>query len=123
MSSKKTILVIDDDNFIRDSLIEMLKTMNSDLKIISAEHGIQGLHILKSENPDAIFVDYNMPFMDGVQFLKTLHSSKKLDKYKVVMMSAELCSAEDKLSEEIKLDAKIKKPFNLSRIEKLLKEI
>ena len=64
------ILLIDDDEWIRDSLRLFFEGEECHLKAI--EKAEEGLKILKNENYDIIIVDYRLPDMDGLEFLKQI---------------------------------------------------
>jgi len=64
------ILIIDDDESIRDSCRQVLK--NSGYEIHTAEDGEKGLHLTKELNPDLILLDLKMPGMSGNEVLKRL---------------------------------------------------
>jgi len=104
----KTILLVDDDeatNFIHEMVI---KQMNCTENIVVRENGIEALEYLKSTiegkhpQPDLIFLDINMPAMDGWEFLEEYKSLPKnqLAKSVVVMLTTSL-NPEDKDKAEI----------------------
>jgi putative two-component system response regulator len=68
------ILVIDDEDFVRDTIKDYL--MDSGFEVCSAGDGEEGLKVFNEEEPDAVLVDLNMPRMDGFAFLEQL---KKID--------------------------------------------
>ena len=63
----KTCLVVDDSSVIRKIARRILEEMN--FQIIEAEDGEKALEVCKRELPDAILLDWNMPVMDGYEFL------------------------------------------------------
>ena len=67
--NKKKVLVVDDASFIRNFLAEQL---SKEYQIITAEDGEEGLEIFKSESPDAVFLDINMPKLGGVDALRQM---------------------------------------------------
>ena len=71
----KKILVIDDDENIR----ELLKLEFSDLgyRIILADSAFSGLHILKIEEVDMVILDVKMPGMDGIEALEKFMSIRR----------------------------------------------
>lgn len=67
-----TILVIDDDTIVRESIVTYLK--GSGFKTLEAENGQQGLHIFRECKPDLILCDLRMPVMDGLTMLSQVRS-------------------------------------------------
>src|SRR5207302_11277442 len=66
----KTCLVVDDSSVIRKVARRILEGL--DFKISEAEDGQQALEQCRSAMPDAVLLDWNMPVMDGYDFLKAL---------------------------------------------------
>lgn len=64
----KKILIIDDDQSIRKTLSNYLKKLN--YEVFSAENGLQGIEIIKTEHPDLVITDIHMPEADGFEVLK-----------------------------------------------------
>ncbi|NEQ65597.1 MAG: response regulator, partial [Symploca sp. SIO2D2] len=59
----KKILVIEDEELIRNNLMDILQ--DEGFKVINAENGHQGLDVAITEKPDLILCDVNMPGLDG----------------------------------------------------------
>jgi CheY-like chemotaxis protein len=70
-----TVMIIDDDEFSRDVLSEML-TAQGVSDIHSADSGRMALQILAGlpKTPDVLICDVFMPDMDGIEFMSTLAS-------------------------------------------------
>lgn len=84
----RTILVIDDDHAIRESLLELFE--GEGYRVHCAENGEEGLRLLGSIAPPAVvLLDQNMPVMNGSEFLKRKALERKFDQVPVVLMSAE----------------------------------
>ena len=66
-TADKKILVIDDEVYIRDSVVGFLEDFG--FEVIEAENGRQGLEKFESEKPDLILCDLRMPEMDGLEVL------------------------------------------------------
>ena len=71
--TRHSILVVDDDAGIRESIRDLLELEGYTVQ--TAEHGRQGLVVLQRERPCMIVLDLMMPVMDGRQFLQALHGS------------------------------------------------
>jgi two-component system chemotaxis response regulator CheY len=83
----KTCLVVDDSSVIRKVARRILVGMG--FKIGEAEDGLQALDACRAEMPDAVLLDWNMPVMDGYDFLKALRRLPGGDRPKVVFCTTE----------------------------------
>jgi CheY-like chemotaxis protein len=77
------ILVVDDDEFFRDVLEQML--MKEGHKVTISPDGAHALGLLKRIAPDLIITDILMPHMDGVEFIMQL--SRQSNNTPVIAMS------------------------------------
>ncbi len=81
--SKNKILIIDDDDNLRDGLINLLEL--HDYEVNGASDGKKALHILENQIFDLIITDYKMQEVDGMSFLKTI--SRLYPSIKVIMIT------------------------------------
>jgi len=73
---KYKVLVADDEYIIRRGIIKLLQKYN-DLEVVAeAEDGEQALEIAKKMELDILFVDINMPFLNGLQFIEKLKDTQ-----------------------------------------------
>ncbi len=72
MEETPKILIIDDEEIVRDSCIQILARNNYDIK--TAENGNLGLEILEEFQPDLTFVDLKMPGISGFEVLEKIHA-------------------------------------------------
>ncbi len=84
------VLVVDDSRIIR----KILKNILSDRKIgpesvLEAQDGADALEILKSQKIDILFVDWNMPRVNGVELVKELRSMEGYTNTPIIMVTSE----------------------------------
>ena len=72
MAEKPRILIIDDEEIVRDSCIQILA--KSDYEIATAENGMNGLVLLEEFQPDLALVDLKMPGISGFEVLDRIHA-------------------------------------------------
>ena len=68
------IFLIDDDEWIRDSLRIFFETEGC--RVLALETAEEGLSAIKDQAFDIIIVDYKLPGLDGLEFLKRIHNSQ-----------------------------------------------
>ena len=68
------ILLIDDDEWIRDSLKIFFEAEGCDL--LALETAEEGMAALKDQTVDLIIVDYKLPGLDGLEFLKRIYNTQ-----------------------------------------------
>ena len=83
----KTCLVVDDSSVIRKVARRILEGL--EFQIVEAEDGEQALEACRRQLPEAILLDWNMPKMDGYEFLRSLRRLPGGDAPKVVFCTTE----------------------------------
>ncbi|MFO1532107.1 MAG: response regulator [Thermoplasmatota archaeon] len=66
---RPTILLVDDEDDVRDSILDLLQSVLPRARILSAATAEEGLRILEREGADVVVSDYRLPGMDGLRFL------------------------------------------------------
>jgi DNA-binding response OmpR family regulator len=84
----KRILIIDDDQYLRDLYEEILK--ESGFEIETAVDGKDALAVISKENFDLILLDIMMPKLDGIGFLKEFNKIPDKDKKGIVVILTNL---------------------------------
>lgn len=74
MSNQKTILILDDEDSIRESLASFFEDEN--FLVFTAGDGKTGLDIFFNETVDVVITDLRMPEMDGIEVMKTIHKTR-----------------------------------------------
>jgi CheY-like chemotaxis protein len=87
MPRRPSVLVVDDDEAIRDVVAEVLR--DEGYEVVCAENGVQAMRELHKENhPDLVLLDLMMPVMSGWEVLEELQSDDQLSRIPVVVVSA-----------------------------------
>lgn len=90
MPKIESILVIDDNHFLRSDLAEILTFEG--YAVVTAEDGEAGLQRLGENNVDLIICDYNMPKLNGEQLLEKVRASDKTRNLPFILISATVLS-------------------------------
>ena len=83
----RTVLVIDDDPHIVRLIGRMLRSLVAEVQVLEAFDGEEGLAVARSRQPDIVFVDLQMPGMNGEQFIDALADEPELADTPVVVVS------------------------------------
>jgi len=83
------ILVVDDSQIMRNIVKNTFATMKVPHLCLEAENGKQALRQLESNDVNIVFLDWNMPGMDGMDFLKVVRAMPKYKDLPVVMVTSE----------------------------------
>jgi len=85
MREKQKVLIVDDERFNINVLVDLLK---NDYKIIVAKSGMQALKAATTQSPDLILLDIMMPDMDGFEVCRRLKQDENLKNIPVLFISA-----------------------------------
>jgi two-component system chemotaxis response regulator CheY len=121
MTAMKTCLVVDDSSVIRKVARRILEKF--DFRITEAEDGHQAVEICRQGMPDAILLDWNMPVMDGYEFLKELRAMPGGDVPKVVFCTTENDVAHIAKALRAGANEYIMKPFDKDIVEAKFHEV
>jgi two-component system chemotaxis response regulator CheY len=114
-------LVVDDSSVIRKVARRILEGMG--FQIREAEEGQQALEECRRQMPDAILLDWNMPVMDGYDFLKALRRLPGGDMPKVVFCTTETDVAHIARALHAGANEYIMKPFDKEIVEAKFQEV
>lgn len=111
-----TVLVCDDEKYIRENLRDYLE--NHGYKVVLASDGIECLEQNKNNKIDAILLDIIMPRMDGISVIRQLR--KEGSNIPILVLSARHELGPSVETEELSLGQFIPKPIRLSEVEFLV---
>ena len=117
----KTCLVVDDSSVIRKVARRILEGL--EFQIMEAENGEDAIESCKRQLPDAILLDWNMPKMDGYDFLRVLRRLPGGDTPKVVFCTTENDVAHIARALHAGANEYIMKPFDKDIVEAKFQEV
>ncbi|RYZ19387.1 MAG: response regulator, partial [Chitinophagaceae bacterium] len=121
----KTILVIDDNNDLRDNTAEILDLAG--YKTLTAENGKRGVETAAREKPDLIVCDIMMPELDGYGVLHLLKKNPDTERIPFIFLTAKTERSDFRKGMEMGADDYVTKPFEdielLNAIEVRLKKV
>ena len=82
----ETVLIIDDEEDIRDILEYNLK--KEGFKVYTASNGLKGIETAKQINPDIILLDVMMPEMDGIEVCEILRANAETKHLRICFLTA-----------------------------------
>ncbi|MGE5655399.1 MAG: EAL domain-containing protein [Actinomycetota bacterium] len=109
------ILVIEDEEQVRETLVELL-TICGDFNVIGADNGRIGVQQALSEIPDLILCDVQMPEMDGYEVLRTLRQSTLAATIPFIFLTAQGAKADFRRGMELGADDYLTKPFTKAEL-------
>ena len=89
-SGSTTVLIIDDCAEDREMLCRFLK-QNADqpFRIIETDSSIEGLELCQTEHPDCVLLDYQIPELDGLEFIESLSQDNSRRFLPVLMLTGQ----------------------------------
>ena len=109
----KKILVIEDEVFIRENLIELLEIEG--FEAVGAENGLVGVHLAKQSKPDLILCDVMMPELDGYEVLHALREDSATATIPFLFLTASADRNNLQKIREMGMNDYILKPFNVDK--------
>lgn len=117
----KTCLIVDDSRVVRKVAVRVIRDLSFNVR--EAADGQEALSLCREDMPDAILLDWNMPVMNGLDFLRALRREENGKKPLVVFCSIE--NDAEHINEAIRsgADEFIMKPFDADIIESKFAEV
>jgi CheY-like chemotaxis protein len=120
------ILIVDDDEDDRDLLSDALHEIDPNIKCLVARNGQEaflGLSLHHYPEPDLIFLDLNMPRLDGMQFLRVLKKDRSLQHIPVVIYSTSKLVEEKEECMHLGAVHFITKPSSFRELRRLISDV
>ncbi len=111
MGTTKCILVIDDEDDIREVAQIGLEVV-ANWRVLTASSGDEGIAKAKAEQPDAILLDVMMPDMDGPTTFRKLQDDPPTHSIPVLLLTAKVQSVDRRQFADLGVKGVIAKPFD-----------
>jgi len=115
-------LVVEDSSTIRKILCQFLKKMG--IEVVEAGNGLEGLERLKAmAPPDLVLVDWNMPVMSGIDFIRAVRELHIYDPLPLIMVTTN--SESEYLGQAVDAGANqfIQKPCTLDSLREKIEQL
>ena len=120
---KNIILLVDDDDDEFDLFMEALRGTNLQYDCIFSKNSEKALHLLYYTVPDFIFIDYNMPKINGLKFIMEIKKIKTHQDVPIILYSTEITDNLAKHAMALGASLCIKKPCEINTLTKILLKI
>ncbi len=118
---QKKILIVDDNENIRDALVPLLE--HEGFKLSIAADGVQALQEARATHPDVLLLDIMIPEIDGYDVCRIIKNDPVLKKVHVIMLTAKGQAREQERGREVGADAYIVKPFSPLEVLTTIKKV
>jgi CheY-like chemotaxis protein len=115
------ILVVDDDPTTRKVLSLYLKAKGHE--VVTAENGLDALEKLGTQAVNLIMSDVNMPYMDGIEFVRNVRSNDEWSDIPILMVSTEADQEEQQLAFTAGANGYLIKPVTADMVNDKIKEL
>jgi CheY-like chemotaxis protein len=107
----RAVLVVDDDRFIRKLVTTTLDDV-SEFDLHEAADGLQALVLARETEPAIVFLDVDMPGLDGIDTCRRLRSHPATRETTIVMLTASQGEHTERRAEAAGADLVLTKPFS-----------
>ncbi len=120
MADRK-VLVVDDEIHIVQVIA--IKLRNNGFEVLTAENGAQALDIAKTQKPDLVITDYQMPVMTGLEFIENLRQVADAAETPVIMLTARGFAIDDDRKNKLNIASLLSKPFSPREVLKCVEDV
>ena len=107
--AKKTILVVDDTDWNRDLLVQLLE---EDYMILQAVDGADGVRMAEAHKPDLILMDLGMPIMDGWGATRTIKANDAIKNIPIIAVTSHAMVGDEIDARKAGCDDYLSKPID-----------
>ncbi len=116
-NQKKKILVVDDSDFMRKTMLDLL---GNDYEVLTASSGMSAIRNISLTRPDLVLLDYEMPVCNGSQVLEMIRSEKDFTDIPVIFLTCRVDSESVKKAISLKPDGYLSKFLPAESVKKAI---
>ena len=105
----KKILIVEDVEFNRDLLVQLLE---DDYELLTAADGAAGIELAEREYPDLILMDLSLPVIDGWEATRRIKSDAVLRRIPIIALTAHAMRGDAEKARECGCDDYLSKPLD-----------
>jgi two-component system cell cycle response regulator DivK len=109
MSPRKRILVVEDQDFNRDLLVQILE---DDYTVVVSIDGADAVTRARTEEPDLILMDFGMPVMDGWEATRRIKADPGLRRIPIIAITSHAMIGDEQRAREAGCDDYLAKPIH-----------
>lgn len=117
----QTLLIIEDDETMRGAMRKIFESEGYSVK--TAADGSQLGSVLEDAVIDLIILDVGLPWINGFELASLMKQDRTLNQIPLIFVSAQVSDEDVKRGFEVGADDYIKKPFDVQRIQKVVKTL
>ncbi|MFA5115774.1 MAG: response regulator [Candidatus Omnitrophota bacterium] len=117
---KKTIMVVEDEPLNMRLTVDLLEI--NGFNVLSCTDGSSAVKTLEQAVPDLILLDINLPKMNGFEVRRKIREDSRLDKVKVIALSASVMREDEERVRAAGFDDFIPKPVDIKGLIKKIKD-
>jgi CheY-like chemotaxis protein len=107
----RSVLVVDDDPFIRKLIATTLEDV-AEFELHEAGDGVEALEMAQRSHPTLVFLDVDMPRLNGIEACRRLRDGDGAGDMTIVMLTAAHGDSVERSAEEAGADLYLTKPFS-----------
>jgi CheY-like chemotaxis protein len=116
------VLIVDDDQFIRKLIATTLEDV-SEFELHEASDGIEALEVARRERPSLVFLDVDMPRLNGIDACRRLREDAATRGVTIVMLTAAHGDSVESEAEQAGADLFLTKPFSPLELLRLVDQL
>ncbi len=122
MSTRRAVLIVDDDPFIRKLIVTTLEGV-SEFELHEARDGEEAVQAARQQAPRLVFLDIDMPRVDGIEACRRMRAEPVMAGAKIVMLTATVEDSARVRAREAGADFFLTKPFSPLELLRLVAEL